>query len=51
MTHKFFTVAKKVQTMAAVTRTEKDTIQQESKAHLKETTVRVEVQQVYSLKL
>ena len=34
MTAKFFTVAKKVQTMAAITRTDKENVQAESKAHL-----------------
>ena len=47
MTHKFFTAAKKVQTMAAVTRTEKETIQAESKAHLQEVKAPAAVLQVY----
>ena len=36
MTTKFFNVAKKVQTMAAITRTDKETVQEESKSHLQQ---------------
>ena len=43
MTHKFFTVAQKVKTMATITGTHKEAIQQESKAHLKQPAVVVEV--------
>ena len=43
MTHKFLDVAKKVKTMAAITKTEKETIKEESKSHLQKVEV---VQQV-----
>ena len=35
MTHKFLQVAQKVKTMAAITKSDKDAIREESKEHLK----------------
>ena len=49
MTHKFLDVAKKVKTMAAITKTEKETIKEESKAHLQK--VEVVQQVIFSIKV